>query len=94
MPTVFSLEQNYPNPFNPSTTLKYALPTNADVRLEIYNVLGQLVKVLVDADQTAGFKTAIWDGTNQYGEKVASGIYIYRIKAADFVQSKKMILMK
>ncbi|MEZ4764391.1 MAG: T9SS type A sorting domain-containing protein [Calditrichia bacterium] len=94
LPTVFSLEQNYPNPFNPSTTLKYALPTNADVRLEIYNVLGQLVKVLVDADQTAGFKTAIWDGTNQYGEKVASGIYIYRIKAADFVQSKKMILMK
>ncbi len=94
LPTVFSLEQNYPNPFNPSTTLKYALPTNADVRLEIYNVLGQLVKVLVDADQTAGFKTAIWDGTNQYGEKVASGIYIYRIKAAEFVQSKKMILMK
>ncbi|MCB1317600.1 MAG: T9SS type A sorting domain-containing protein [Leptospiraceae bacterium] len=59
MPVQFSLEQNYPNPFNPSTTLKYALPTNADVRLEIYNVLGQLVKVLVDADQTAGFKTTI-----------------------------------
>ena len=94
LPVQFTLEQNYPNPFNPSTTLKYALPTNADVRLEIYNVLGQLVKVLVDADQTAGFKTAIWDGTNQYGEKVASGIYIYRIKAAEFVQSKKMILMK
>jgi hypothetical protein len=94
LPTQFSLEQNYPNPFNPSTTLKYALPTNADVRLEIYNVLGQLVKVLVNEKQTAGFKTAIWDGTNQVGEKVASGIYIYRLKAADYVQSKKMILMK
>jgi hypothetical protein len=94
LPTQYSLEQNYPNPFNPSTTLKYALPTNADVRLEIYNVLGQLVKVLVNEKQTAGFKTAIWDGTNQVGEKVASGIYIYRLKAADYVQSKKMILMK
>jgi flagellar hook assembly protein FlgD len=70
------------------------LKENADVVLKIYNVLGQLVKTLVNEKQTAGFKTANWDGTNQYGVKVASGIYIYRIEANDFVQSRKMILMK
>lgn len=94
IPTEFALEQNFPNPFNPTTTIKYALKENADVVLKIYNVLGQLVKTLVNEKQTAGFKTANWDGTNEVGVKVASGIYIYRIEANDFVQSRKMILMK
>jgi hypothetical protein len=93
-PDEFALQQNYPNPFNPTTTIKYALKENADVTLNIYNVLGQLVKTLVNEKQTAGFKTVKWDGTNRYGAKVASGIYIYRIEAKNFVQSKKMILMK
>lgn len=94
LPTDFALEQNFPNPFNPTTTIKYALKENADVTLRIYNVLGQVVKTLVNARQDAGFKTVSWDGTNDLGAKVSSGIYIYRIEANDFVQSKKLILMK
>jgi hypothetical protein len=94
VPLDFALDQNFPNPFNPTTTIKYALKENADVVLKIYNVLGQLVKTLVNEKQTAGFKTANWDGTNQYGVKVASGIYIYRIEANDFVEAKKLVLMK
>ena len=94
VPTAFSLEQNYPNPFNPTTTLKYALKENVDVSLKVYNVLGQLVKTLVNGQQAAGWKEANWDGTNDLGAKVSSGIYIYRLEAGDFVQSRKMILMK
>jgi hypothetical protein len=94
LPLEFALEQNYPNPFNPATTLKYTLKENAKVTLKVYNVLGQLVKTLVNEKQTAGFKTVTWDGTNEAGVKVSSGIYIYRIEAKNFVQSRKMILMK
>ena len=94
VPTAFSLEQNYPNPFNPTTTLKYALKENVDVSLKVYNVLGQLVKTLVNGQQAAGWKEANWDGTNDLGARVSSGIYIYRLEAGDFVQSRKMILMK
>jgi hypothetical protein len=93
-PQEFALQQNYPNPFNPTTTIRYALKENADVTLKIYNVLGQLVKTLVNTKQTVGFKEVQWDGTNDFGVKVASGIYIYRIQANDFVQSKKMVMMK
>ncbi|NIW45452.1 MAG: T9SS type A sorting domain-containing protein, partial [Gammaproteobacteria bacterium] len=94
IPTEFALDQNFPNPFNPTTTLQYALKENARVKLQIYNVLGQLVKTLIDENQTAGYKEVVWDGTNNQGLKVPSGIYIYRIKANDFVESRKMILMK
>jgi len=88
------LAQNYPNPFNPSTTIKYALQENAEVTLKIYNVLGQVVRTLVNEKQTAGYKLVVWDGTNDIGVQAASGIYIYRIEAKDFVQSKKLILMR
>ncbi|MCB0312530.1 MAG: T9SS type A sorting domain-containing protein, partial [Calditrichaeota bacterium] len=94
IPTEFSLQQNYPNPFNPTTTIRYGLREDAKVSVKIYNVLGQVVKTLVNNRQTAGFKTAVWDGTNDFGAKVSSGIYIYRIEANDFVDSKKMILLK
>ncbi len=94
VPTEYVLEQNYPNPFNPTTTLKYGLKETADVTIRIYNVLGQMVKTLVNAKQTAGFKEVTWDGTNDFGVKVASGIYIYRLNANDFVSMKKMILLK
>ncbi len=94
LPTEFALDQNYPNPFNPTTTIEYALKTRVDVKLEIYNVLGQLVKTLVNENQAAGFKQAIWDGTNNFGQKAASGLYVYRIEAGDFVKSKKMIFLK
>ncbi len=94
LPQAFALEQNYPNPFNPTTTLQYALKENVDVKLAIYNVLGQLVRTLVNEQQIAGFKEVVWDGANDFGVKVASGIYIYRLQAGDFVKSRKMILMK
>ncbi len=94
VPVEFSLEQNYPNPFNPTTTIKYGLKEQVKVSLKIYNILGQVVKTLVSGNQTAGYKQVVWDGTNEFGAKVASGVYIYRIEAGNFVKSQKMILMK
>jgi hypothetical protein len=94
VPSEFALHQNYPNPFNPTTTIKYDLKQGVDVSLKIYNLLGQEVGTLVNSRQEAGYRTAFWDGLNNAGNRVASGIYIYRIKAGDFVQSRKMILMK
>jgi hypothetical protein len=88
-PTIFSLEQNYPNPFNPVTTFKYALPEQSQVRLEIFNVLGQVVKTLVDDLRPAGSYEIKWDASNN-----ASGIYFYRISAGNFKDVKKLVLMK
>jgi len=94
IPDGFELLQNYPNPFNPETQIVYSLPYPADVRLTIYNMLGQQVRVLVDAYQSAGTNTVIWDGRNENGEKVSSGIYFYKLQAGEFVQTKKMSLIK
>ncbi len=94
LPTEFALYQNYPNPFNPSTTIKYDLKENANVVLKVYNVLGQEVRTLVNTNQTAGFKKVVWDGRDNNGVPVASGVYIYRIQANDFVRNMKMVLLK
>ncbi len=94
LPAEFSLHQNYPNPFNPTTAISYQLPAASDVKLKIYNTLGQLVKTLVSQKQSAGNYAVQWNGSNDLGEKVASGIYIYRIQAGDFIQSRKLVLMK
>jgi hypothetical protein len=94
LPKSFSLSQNYPNPFNPVTQISYALPENCRVKLTVYNVLGQRVKVLVDEYQTAGYKSIDWDGKDDQGKEVASGIYFYKIQAKDFSQSRKMVMMK
>lgn len=94
LPTEFNLAQNYPNPFNPATTIKYALPKSVDVEITIYNILGQKVKTLLNEPQKAGFKKAEWDGTNDYGLKVGSGVYIYRLRADDFVAQMKMVFLK
>ncbi len=94
MPEGFGLLQNYPNPFNPQTEIAYSLPEGSNVKLEIYNVLGQKVKVLVDEYQSAGTKKVVWDGRNENGEKVSSGIYFYRLDAGNYVQTKKMSLLK
>ena len=88
------LSQNYPNPFNPATQISYSLPKNCNVIIVIYNVLGQKVKTLVDEFQTAGYKTVHWDGKDDQGNEVASGVYFYKLKAGDFSETKKMILMK
>lgn len=93
-PVKYALSENYPNPFNPTTTINYALKENTFVKLQVYNLLGQVVKTLVNENQAGGYKTTNWDGTNQSGIKVPSGVYIYRIEADKFVQSRKMILIK
>jgi hypothetical protein len=94
LPTDFSLSQNYPNPFNPTCVIAYSLPMDCQVKLAIYNVLGQRVKVLVDEHQDAGYKSVTWDGKDNQDQELATGIYFYRIEAGSFVQSKKMLLMK
>lgn len=94
IPKEFALEQNYPNPFNPTTVIKYRLKTDAEVKLAIYNILGQKVRKLVNKKQSAGFYSIEWDGLNEQGATVASGVYVYRIVAEDFVQTKKMLLLR
>ncbi len=94
IPTRFGLEQNYPNPFNPTTVISYQLSAVSNVKLVIYNTLGQQVRTLVSGSQNTGSYTVQWDGRSDLGEKVASGMYLYRITAGSFVQTKKMMLMK
>ena len=94
IPDQFTLEQNYPNPFNPTSTIRYGLPVAADVRLTIHNVLGQRVRLAVSGRQLAGNHQFVWDGSNDAGEQVASGIYFYRLQAGRFVKTRKMTLMK
>ncbi len=94
LPERFELAQNYPNPFNPETKISYALPKDCHVKLTIYNMLGQKIKVLVDEHQTAGHKNVHWDGKDYKGNEVASGIYFFRIEAGGLTQSKKMVILK
>jgi hypothetical protein len=94
LPEGFVLDQNYPNPFNPDCEIEYSLSKDVEVNLYVYNLLGQRVKTLVDEYQSAGRKTVRWDGTDDNGCKLASGIYFYRIKAGEYTETKKMILMK
>jgi hypothetical protein len=94
VPQEFSLFQNYPNPFNPETEIKYALPKDCEVQLVIYNVLGQKVKVLVDEHQIAGYKNIHWNGRDDKGKEVASGVYFYKLQAGDFSRSRKMLLLR
>lgn len=99
VPTAFRLYENYPNPFNPSTRIDYEVPSRAHVRLAVYDILGQLVRTLVNSDQSNGRFSAVWDGTNERGTQLASGMYIYRLEAADgsgrsTVLSRKMLFLK
>ena len=90
----YKLHQNYPNPFNPETTISYQVPVGTDIKLTIYNIAGEEVKVLVDDYKTTGHYQVIWDGSNEGGLKVANGIYIYELHTNNFTQIKKMILIK
>ena len=94
LPTSYALEQNIPNPFNPSTTIKYQLPEAGEVNLIIYNLLGQQVRTLVKETLEAGFQSVVWDGKDDVGRQVASGIYIYRLQAGSFSQAQRMMLLK
>ena len=93
-PEEFELHQNYPNPFNPSTTIEYAVPSSGPVELSIYDVSGRKTATLVDESKSAGLYAAEWSGENDAGNPVASGVYIYRIEAGSYRESKKMILVK
>ena len=94
VPDEFTLHQNYPNPFNPVTTLRYDLPENSYVNVTVYDMLGREIRTLVNTTQDAGFKSVIWDATNEYGNPVSAGVYLYKIQAGEFVQTKKMVLLK
>lgn len=100
IPASFALMQNYPNPFNPTTTIRYSLPEAAHVTLTIYNILGQKVAELMNDVKGAGFHNVVWNGRNDAGLQVATGVYVYRIVAtpsnggAPFTSLKKMVLLK
>ncbi len=94
LPEAFGLEQNYPNPFNPTTTIHYALPEAAEIRLTIHNVLGERVRSAVSGRQPAGFHQYVWDGRSDTGEQVASGMYFYRLSAKQFTFTRKMLLIR
>ncbi len=94
VPAEFSLSPNYPNPFNPQTRISYFIPEASRVRLEIFNILGQRIKTLVDEEQAAGRVEVSWDGTDKDGNDVASGVYLYKLEAGNSSQSNKMVLMR
>ncbi len=94
VPTEFKLDQNYPNPFNPSTVIRFALPSEGHVKLEVFDMTGALVKTIIDEGLRAGNMEVTWDGTNTGGSKVASGIYLYRLQSGGFVSTKKMVMLK
>ena len=94
IPIAYTLHQNYPNPFNPITTLRYNLPEHAQVTLTIYDLMGREVTQLVNTTQEAGFKSVQWGGIDSFGKPVSAGVYLYQIRASDYVQTKKMVLLK
>ncbi|MBN1997133.1 T9SS type A sorting domain-containing protein [candidate division KSB1 bacterium] len=94
VPKQYELAQNYPNPFNPETSIRFALPVNGSVDIDIFNSVGQKIRTLVSDKMTAGSHEVVWDGRNESGQKVSSGIYFYRLKTAQFNKTKKMIMVK
>ena len=94
IPEVFALHQNYPNPFNPVTQIRYDLPKDSYVSITIYDIMGRNIKSLVNTKQAAGYRSIRWNATNDFGEPVSAGMYIYMIQAGEFRQTKKMVLLK
>jgi hypothetical protein len=94
VPTEFALHENYPNPFNPSTTLRFDLPEVSDITLTIYNMLGQKVRTFNMQSTPAGYYSITWDATNNFGQQVGAGVYLYQLQTKDFVKTRKMVLLK
>jgi hypothetical protein len=94
VPASFSLSQNYPNPFNPSTTIKYEVANAGKIVIKVYNMLGQEVRTLVNGNKDRGRHEIVWDGRNQFGSQVSSGVYLYRLEAGKVVKTKKMLFIK
>ena len=94
LPTEFQMEQNYPNPFNPTTTINFALPEASEVSLAIYDLQGQLVRKLVAGEVSAGYHSVVWNARDENGQQVASGVYLYIVKAGSFTAQRKLVLTK
>ena len=94
VPVEFALHENYPNPFNPTTTLRFDLPEASNITLTIYNMLGQRVRTFNMNDTPAGYHSIKWNATNNYGEEVGAGVYLYQLQTKDFVKTRKMVLLK
>ena len=94
LPTVYALHPNNPTPFNPITTLRYDLPSDAFVIFTVYDMLGKEITLLVNTTQLPGFKLVQWYATDSMGRSVSAGVYLYQIQAGEFVQTKKMVLLK
>lgn len=94
LPNSYRLESNYPNPFNPITTIEYSLPKMSKVKLVIYNLLGQKIRTLVDERQSAGFYKTTWDGKDELQRSVSSGMYFYRLTAKNYIETRKMLLVR
>jgi hypothetical protein len=94
LPVEYMLHQNYPNPFNPSTNVKFSVPELSDVKIAVYNLLGQEMQVLFDQKMDRGTKVAVWDGRDNSGAIASTGVYIVRMTAGFFVQSRKMLFLK
>jgi len=94
IPDNFHLTQNFPNPFNSSTTVVYSIPKATNVELSIYDIRGRLVRNLARGEVTAGTYSVRWDGKDNSGKEVGSGIYLYRLKADGFIQTKRMVFLK
>lgn len=94
IPPEFRLHQNYPNPFNPVTSILISIPRQTSARIEVYNMIGQLVTVLIDKELNAGTHRLTWDARDETGRPVASGMYVYRLVAGDFSETRTMILLK
>jgi len=89
----FALLQNYPNPFNPETNIKYALPEESYVLIEVYNILGKKITTILDTEMQEGYHIVKWDGRNSTGQKVSAGIYLVRMKVGSFEKTQKMMLL-
>jgi hypothetical protein len=94
VPAIYDLAQNFPNPCNPSTTIKYSLETRGFVELSVYNILGRKVRTLVSAEKEVGWHEVMWDGKDDSGDDVSSGIYFYKMSSREYTKTKKMLLLK
>ena len=94
VPLEFALHENYPNPFNPTTTLRFDLPEISDITLTIYNMLGQKVRTFDYQNTSAGYHSVTWDATNDFGQQVGAGVYLYQLQTINFVKTRKMVLLK
>ncbi|HEY4643214.1 MAG TPA: FlgD immunoglobulin-like domain containing protein, partial [Bacteroidota bacterium] len=94
LPMKYKLEQNYPNPFNPTTSIQFEVPEFVKVKLQVFDMLGRRIRTLINTEMDPGVHVVVWDGTDETGQRVSSGVYLYRMRAGDFIRSKKMLLIK